>query len=45
VKFEVAGIGELEHTIVAGEQGVDYVRNGIDGLLEGPRERAAATAS
>src|SRR4030095_9825775 len=38
VKFEVQGIGTLEHTIVKGEHGVDYVRNGIDGLLQAPRE-------
>ncbi len=41
VRFEVEGIGVLEHTIVAGEQGVDYVRNGIDGLLQAPRELAS----
>jgi 2-keto-4-pentenoate hydratase/2-oxohepta-3-ene-1,7-dioic acid hydratase in catechol pathway len=40
VKFEVAGIGVLEHTIVAGEAGPGYVRNGLDGLLEAPRELA-----
>src|SRR5919199_836739 len=33
VRFEVAGIGVLEHTIVAGEPGPGYVRNGMDGLL------------
>jgi 2-keto-4-pentenoate hydratase/2-oxohepta-3-ene-1,7-dioic acid hydratase in catechol pathway len=37
VRFEVAGIGTLEHTIVAGEQGVDYVRHGLDGLLQAPQ--------
>jgi len=36
VTFEVAGIGTLEHVIVAGEQGVDYVKNGMQGLLEPP---------
>lgn len=41
VKFEVSGIGTLEHTIVAGEHGVDYVRRGLDGLLQAPRELAA----
>ncbi|MBV9327604.1 MAG: fumarylacetoacetate hydrolase family protein [Chloroflexi bacterium] len=34
VTFEVAGIGTLEHQIVAGEHAVDYVRNGMDGLLK-----------
>jgi 2-keto-4-pentenoate hydratase/2-oxohepta-3-ene-1,7-dioic acid hydratase in catechol pathway len=38
VRFEVAGIGMLEHTIVAGARGVDYVRNGMSGLLQAPRE-------
>jgi 2-keto-4-pentenoate hydratase/2-oxohepta-3-ene-1,7-dioic acid hydratase in catechol pathway len=38
VRFEVSGIGTLEHTIVAGEQVVEYVRNGIDGLLQAPQE-------
>jgi len=41
VQFEVGGIGVLEHTIVAGDQGPGYVRNGMDGLLEAPRELAA----
>ena len=36
VRFDVEGIGTLEHTIVAGEQVVDYVKNGMDGLLEPP---------
>jgi 2-keto-4-pentenoate hydratase/2-oxohepta-3-ene-1,7-dioic acid hydratase in catechol pathway len=36
VRFDVAGIGTLEHTIVAGEQAVDYVKNGLDGLLQAP---------
>ena len=36
VRFDVQGIGTLEHTIVAGEQVVDYVKNGLDGLLEPP---------
>jgi 2-keto-4-pentenoate hydratase/2-oxohepta-3-ene-1,7-dioic acid hydratase in catechol pathway len=36
VKFEVQGIGTLEHMIVKGEHGVDYVRSGIDGLLQAP---------
>lgn len=40
VRFEVEGIGILEHSIVAGEHVVDYVRNGIDGLLQAPREAA-----
>jgi 2-keto-4-pentenoate hydratase/2-oxohepta-3-ene-1,7-dioic acid hydratase in catechol pathway len=34
VRFDVQGIGTLEHTIVAGEQVVDYVKNGMDGLLQ-----------
>jgi 2-keto-4-pentenoate hydratase/2-oxohepta-3-ene-1,7-dioic acid hydratase in catechol pathway len=38
VKFEVQGIGTLEHTIVAGEHVVDHVRNGLNGLLHAPRE-------
>ncbi len=42
VRFDVAGIGTLEHKIVAGEQGVDYVRNGLDGLLQAPREAVTA---
>ena len=42
VRFEVAGIGTLEHTIVAGEHVVDHVRNGMDGLLQAPREVAAS---
>jgi 2-keto-4-pentenoate hydratase/2-oxohepta-3-ene-1,7-dioic acid hydratase in catechol pathway len=41
VTFEVAGVGTLEHTIVAGDHGVDYVRHGMDGLLQAPRELAA----
>jgi 2-keto-4-pentenoate hydratase/2-oxohepta-3-ene-1,7-dioic acid hydratase in catechol pathway len=41
VRFEVNGIGTLEHKIVAGDHGVDYVRNGMDGLLQAPRELAA----
>jgi 2-keto-4-pentenoate hydratase/2-oxohepta-3-ene-1,7-dioic acid hydratase in catechol pathway len=45
VRFDVAGIGTLEHTIVAGEQVVDYVQNGMDGLLEAPvRTPAGVTA-
>jgi 2-keto-4-pentenoate hydratase/2-oxohepta-3-ene-1,7-dioic acid hydratase in catechol pathway len=36
VRFDVEGIGTLEHTIVAGEQVVDYVKNGMDGLLQPP---------
>src|SRR5919205_4612684 len=42
VVFELEGIGRLEHTIVAGERVVDYVRNGMDGLLQAPRELAAS---
>jgi 2-keto-4-pentenoate hydratase/2-oxohepta-3-ene-1,7-dioic acid hydratase in catechol pathway len=38
VKFDVSGIGTLEHTIVAGERGVDYVKNGMQGLLAPPTE-------
>jgi hypothetical protein len=38
--FELGGIGTLEHTIVAGEQVVDYVRNGMDGLLQPVSVRA-----
>jgi 2-keto-4-pentenoate hydratase/2-oxohepta-3-ene-1,7-dioic acid hydratase in catechol pathway len=41
VRFDVAGIGSLEHKIVAGDRGVDYVRNGLDGLLQAPRELAS----
>jgi 2-keto-4-pentenoate hydratase/2-oxohepta-3-ene-1,7-dioic acid hydratase in catechol pathway len=41
VKFEVQGIGTLEHTIVKGEHGVDYVRTGMNGLLQAPRELAS----
>jgi 2-keto-4-pentenoate hydratase/2-oxohepta-3-ene-1,7-dioic acid hydratase in catechol pathway len=41
VKFEVAGIGTLEHSVVAGEHKVDYVRNGIEGLLQAPSELAS----
>jgi 2-keto-4-pentenoate hydratase/2-oxohepta-3-ene-1,7-dioic acid hydratase in catechol pathway len=40
VRFEVQGIGELEHTIVAGEPGAGYVRDGMDGLLQAAREPA-----
>jgi 2-keto-4-pentenoate hydratase/2-oxohepta-3-ene-1,7-dioic acid hydratase in catechol pathway len=36
VRFEVQGIGSLEHQIVAGEQVVDYVKNGMTGLLQAP---------
>lgn len=43
VKFEVIGIGTLEHAIVAGDRGVDYVRKGMEGLLEAPREPAPTT--
>jgi 2-keto-4-pentenoate hydratase/2-oxohepta-3-ene-1,7-dioic acid hydratase in catechol pathway len=42
VRFDVAGIGTLEHTIVAGEHAVDYVRHGLDGLLQAPREAVTA---
>jgi len=41
VRFEMGGIGVLEHTIVAGEQRVDYVRSGMDGLLQAPQPLAA----
>jgi len=34
VRFDVEGIGTLEHLIVAGEHGVDYARSGLDGLLQ-----------
>jgi 2-keto-4-pentenoate hydratase/2-oxohepta-3-ene-1,7-dioic acid hydratase in catechol pathway len=43
VRFDVSGIGSLEHTIVAGERGVDYVKNGLDGLLQAPPDLAAAS--
>jgi 2-keto-4-pentenoate hydratase/2-oxohepta-3-ene-1,7-dioic acid hydratase in catechol pathway len=36
VRFEMGGIGVLEHTIVAGDKGVDYVQHGMDGLLQAP---------
>jgi hypothetical protein len=36
VTFEVEGIGSLTHQIVPGEQIVDYVRRGMDGLLHPP---------
>jgi 2-keto-4-pentenoate hydratase/2-oxohepta-3-ene-1,7-dioic acid hydratase in catechol pathway len=42
VKFEVSGIGALEHTIVAGEREVEYVKNGRDGLLQAPPELSRA---
>jgi 2-keto-4-pentenoate hydratase/2-oxohepta-3-ene-1,7-dioic acid hydratase in catechol pathway len=41
VRFDVAGIGSLEHTIVAGEPGPGYVREGMTGLLTAPRQAAA----
>jgi 2-keto-4-pentenoate hydratase/2-oxohepta-3-ene-1,7-dioic acid hydratase in catechol pathway len=41
VRFDVQGIGTLEHTIVKGEHGVDYVRSGMDGLLQAPRALAS----
>jgi len=44
VRFEMAGIGTLEHEIVSGERVVDYVRSGIDGLLQAPREVASSAA-
>ena len=44
VRFDVAGIGALEHTIVAGEQAVDYVKNGLDGLLQAPALAFAGVA-
>jgi 2-keto-4-pentenoate hydratase/2-oxohepta-3-ene-1,7-dioic acid hydratase in catechol pathway len=43
VKFEVAGIGTLEHTFVPGEHVVDYVKNGMDGLIQ--RQPPALSAS
>jgi 2-keto-4-pentenoate hydratase/2-oxohepta-3-ene-1,7-dioic acid hydratase in catechol pathway len=36
VTFEVQGIGKLNHEIVEGERVVDYVLNGMDGLLKPP---------
>jgi len=36
VTFQVQGIGQLSHEIVAGEQVVDYVLRGMDGLLKPP---------
>lgn len=39
-RFEVAGIGTLEHLIVAGEQGVGYVKHGMDGLVRAPAPRS-----
>jgi hypothetical protein len=39
-RFDVAGIGTLEHKIVAGDHVVDHVQNGLDGLLQAPREVA-----
>ncbi|MBV9582154.1 MAG: fumarylacetoacetate hydrolase family protein [Chloroflexi bacterium] len=41
VTFDVSGIGRLEHTIVPGDHAVDYVRQGMDGLLQAPRAVAA----
>src|SRR5438552_8727315 len=41
VRFDVVGIGTLEHIIVAGESGPGYVRNGLGGLLGTPRDLAA----
>jgi 2-keto-4-pentenoate hydratase/2-oxohepta-3-ene-1,7-dioic acid hydratase in catechol pathway len=38
VRFEMAGIGALEHEIVAGEAGPGYVTQGIDGLLQAPAD-------
>jgi 2-keto-4-pentenoate hydratase/2-oxohepta-3-ene-1,7-dioic acid hydratase in catechol pathway len=34
--IEVEGIGSLTHRIVPGKQAVDYVLNGMDGLVEAP---------
>ncbi len=42
VRFEMSGIGVLEHTIVAGHAGPGFVRNGMDGLLQAPRELTTA---
>jgi hypothetical protein len=38
------GIGTLEHTIIAGEHAVDYVKNGMDGLLQSPALASAGVA-
>lgn len=43
VRFEVEGIGTLEHKIVAGDHNVDYVRNGMDGLIQAQAPRDLAT--
>jgi 2-keto-4-pentenoate hydratase/2-oxohepta-3-ene-1,7-dioic acid hydratase in catechol pathway len=42
VRFDVEGIGSLEHLIVAGEQQVDYAKAGLDGLLQPPNQAVAA---
>jgi 2-keto-4-pentenoate hydratase/2-oxohepta-3-ene-1,7-dioic acid hydratase in catechol pathway len=44
VRFELEGIGVMEHTIVAGEDTPGYVRDGMDGLLQAPPSVAAASA-
>ncbi len=36
ITFEVEGIGTLSHRIVPGERVVDYVLNGMEGLLPPP---------
>ena len=41
VRFDVQGIGTLEHKIVQAHHGVKYVRDGMTGLLQAPREVAA----
>jgi 2-keto-4-pentenoate hydratase/2-oxohepta-3-ene-1,7-dioic acid hydratase in catechol pathway len=43
VRFDVAGIGSLEHLIIAGEREVDYAKAGLDGLLHAPSQAVAAT--
>jgi 2-keto-4-pentenoate hydratase/2-oxohepta-3-ene-1,7-dioic acid hydratase in catechol pathway len=36
ISFEVEGIGTLSHLVVPGDNAVDYVLNGMPGLLEAP---------
>ena len=36
ITFEVEGIGTLSHLVVPGDDVVDYVRNGMAGLLTPP---------
>ena len=40
LRFDVAGSGTRERKIVAGEHVVDHLGNGVDGLLQAPRELA-----